>query len=951
LLVLMAWHRTPVPTKMWMLGIGLLFSDLLVLLLPLAWLEDPKLPYAVFIIDSGILTIVLYGISGYESETLLLYYLTMFMATLGRDLGMSVGIAVVASVLEVGLQLGRGRSVLHDPETLTHIPLFFVTAVLCSYLAENARTHEQRARELKEAQAGLVRDIARYAGDLTTSEQLRAEAQLLAQHLRENEERLRLFVEHAPAPIAMLDRNMKYLAASRRWLADCRLGDKDIVGRSYYDLFPNLPDRWKEVHKRCLAGGVEKSEEDSIIHPDGTTDWVRWEIRPWHEPNGQVGGLLLFSEIITERKRAEQALRDSEERYRRFLELNAAGVLRSTLDGKILDCNRSLVRMLGYDSIEGLKSHNTDDLYFFPGFRDLILKRAKTESVLVGNEMCLKRMDGSPVWVLFNVSLIDGDGETGGVLEGTLIDITVRKRAEEALKNNEATLARAQRIAHLGNWVQDLIKDELHWSDECYRIFGVTAEAFRPSFEEFLRRVHPEDRGMVKKAYTDALYQDKPYSLDHRIVLPDGSSRYVHEEAEITRDEAGKAISMLGTVHDVTEQKQLEQQFRQAQKMEAVGRLAGGVAHDFNNLLTIINGYSEFTLDGLKLDDPNRKHVEEVRKAGERAASLTRQLLAFSRQQVMDLQVLDLNSVITSMNMMLGRLIGEDINLVTVTGKDLGRVKADPGQIEQIIVNLAVNARDAMPQGGKIIMETRNVDLDAPYAQTHGVVKAGPYVMLAMSDTGIGMDAETQKRIFEPFFTTKEIGKGTGLGLSTVYGIVKQSDGYTWVYSEPGKGTTFKIYLPRIDEPLEVHGLENADAEAARGTETLLVVEDEPAVRMLVLESLRMKGYRVLEASNGAEAISIAAQNPRSIHLLIADVVMPEIGGRVLAEGLMSTHPEMKVLYMSGYTDNAIVHHGVLETGTAFLQKPFTPKALAQKVREVLNCRKHIFSGVGEDEK
>jgi len=381
-----------------------------------------------------------------------------------------------------------------------------------------------------------------------------------------------------------------------------------------------------------------------------------------------------------------------------------------------------------------------------------------------------------------------------------------------------------------------------------------------------------------------------------------------------------------------------------------VGRLAGGVAHDFNNLLTIINGYTEFTLDSLKHDDPNRKNVEEVGKAGERAAALTRQLLAFSRQQVMDLQVLDLNSVITSMDMMMGRLIGDDVHLVTVTGKDLGRVKADPGQIEQIIVNLAVNARDAMPRGGKIIMETRNVELDDSYAHIHAAVQPGPYVMLAISDTGVGMDAETQKRIFEPFFTTKEIGKGTGLGLSTVYGIVKQSNGHIWVYSELGKGTTFKIYLPRIDEPVEVHGRGKGGAEAAGGTETLLVVEDEPAVRMLVLESLRAKGYRVLEASNGAEAISIAAQNQQSIHLLITDLAMPEIGGRALARGLAASYPEMKVLYMSGYTDNAIVHHGVLEPGTAFLQKPFTPKVLAQRVREVLNSGKHNLLGVQEGE-
>lgn len=405
----------------------------------------------------------------------------------------------------------------------------------------------------------------------------------------------------------------------------------------------------------------------------------------------------------------------------------------------------------------------------------------------------------------------------------------------------------------------------------------------------------------------------------------------------LVRDKRRRVLFSEGTVEDISERKHLEEQLRQSQKMEAIGQLAGGVAHDFNNLLTAINGYSSLALQRTNQDERIRSYLEEIRKAGDRAANLTRQLLAFGRKQMLKPLPLNLNDVVSDMNKMLRRLIGEDIRFEAKLDPALKKIKADPGQIEQVLVNLVINSRDAMPQGGSLMLETRNFEVDHEYVRKHLGVPAGSYVMLAVSDTGCGMNSETKARIFEPFFTTKDKGKGTGLGLSTVYGVVKQSGGNIWVYSEPGKGTTIKVYLPQLNTPEETPEIRPVETSAPAGSETILLVEDEDVVRGLARQILEQAGYKVLDASGGEEAIRLCRERSEPIHLLLTDVVMPETSGREIAQRLTSLRPATRVLFMSGYTDDAIVHHGVLDSGVEFIQKPFTPMALAKKVREVLD--------------
>ena len=681
ILALLVFHHQQVSPLLWLLSTAYLVSNLIIIVLPAVCFEDPRIIYTVFFLDVGGLSIVLYSVSGIGSETLLLFYLTILMATSGETVPKSIGIAIAASALYFWLRLSRGEDLLGGTEALMRIPLFLLTAVLCGYLAQEVHRHKRQINQLREIQGGLEAKIETTFKDLSRSDDLRVAAQELAMRFR--------------------------------------------------DLVQDLK---------------------AIV----------WEMD-------------------------------------------------------------------------------------VPSFRITFV------------------------------------------------------------------------------------------SQQAARILGYPVENWLSSADFWKNHIYPDDRERVIGQWQKAITKSEDYDIEYRALAAENRIIWLRDIIRVVRDPTGKVHQLRGVIVDITEKKQLEEEFRQAQKMEAIGRLAGGVAHDFNNLLTIITGYAQLLLESLTPADPHRDYVEQIQNAGERAAALTRRLLAFSRRQALVLEVLDLNSVVANTEKMLRRLIGEDIELFTIRPAGVNAVKGDASQIEQVIINLAVNARDAMPHGGKLIIETANVELDQAYAQNHAVVNPGPYVLLAVSDTGTGMDAVTMGHIFEPFFTTKEKGKGTGLGLATVYGIVKQSEGYIWVYSERGQGTSFKVYLPRAEEikgKMEVVEVQSAPPQ---GSETVLLVEDEDGVRSLVRGILEAGGYKVLEANRPLKAWATCQQFEGPIHLLLTDVVMPQMNGPDLAEKLKSLRPDTKVLYMSGYTDGAILYHGVLEPGTPFLQKPFTPDVLARKVREVLD--------------
>jgi PAS domain S-box-containing protein len=481
----------------------------------------------------------------------------------------------------------------------------------------------------------------------------------------------------------------------------------------------------------------------------------------------------------------------------------------------------------------------------------------------------------------------------------------------------------------------DYVTGVLRWSETMEAHYGLQPGTFAGTFDAFVERIHPDDRPSVLEIVGRAMKSGMDFSVQNRAIWPDGTVRWLSGAGRVLLGDQGEPLRGVGISLDITERRTLEEQYQQAQKMEAVGRLAGGVAHDFNNLLTAILGYCELLLADAEPDDPRRADIAEIQKAGTRAAGLTRQLLAFSRKQIIEPTMLDLNAIVADMRAMLGRLIGEDVNIVLGLGPELAPVKADRGQVEQIVLNLAVNARDAMPKGGRLTIETGNVDLDEHYATAHFSVKPGRYVMLIVTDTGTGMTPQVKARLFEPFFTTKEVGKGTGLGLATVHGIVARSGGTVGVYSEVGRGTSFKVYFPRADAAEMVVEARPPVARPVAGTQTVLVVEDEDGLRELAKRLLERQGYTVLTAANADEALQLFQANA-SIGVLLTDVVMPGTSGPELTQALVDQRPDLKVIYMSGYTEDAIAHHGVLAPGIAFVHKPFTSETLGRKIHEVL---------------
>jgi len=607
-------------------------------------------------------------------------------------------------------------------------------------------------------------------------------------------------------------------------------------------------------------------------------------------------------------------------------------------DGKHIYVNAAFARMMGHASPESMLGVNWRQIYDAQDV-DLLQKQVRKALESEGKwsgQINLRRRDGTAIPVEMAIASL-----ANGVTACIGHDISARKAAEKAradAENKYRTLV--EQVAAISYIAELGLRGEWHYvSPQIESITGYTQDEWLADSRDWLRHVPLEDHPIIESAEAVSDRGER-FQAEYRIVRKDGAVIWVSDTAVVVSGSNSHPV-MEGIIVDITERKLLENQLQQSRRMEAVGRLAGGIAHDFNNLLTIIKGYAELALQRPGIQAEQRADVMQIENAAERAALLIRQLLAFSRRQVLQPRIIDLNAIVLGLDKLLGRLMGEDIEMVTRCGANVGNVKADPAQVEQVIMNLVVNARDAMPKGGRLTVETVSVELDSTYARDHVSVKPGPYVMLAVSDTGMGIGRETMAHIFEPFFTTKESGKGTGLGLSTVYGIVKQSGGYIWVYSEPDRGTTFKVYLPRVAAEVESNPSVVEVPGAGRGSETILLVEDEEAVRDLASRILSAKGYSVVAAKSTKEAEQFSEKHTGDIHLVLTDIIMPGTSGRELARRIAARRPRTRILFMSGYTDNVLAEGGVLEAGLSFLQKPFTPGALVRKVREVLDNPVH----------
>jgi PAS domain S-box-containing protein len=635
-----------------------------------------------------------------------------------------------------------------------------------------------------------------------------------------------------------------------------------------------------------------------------------------------------------EKQRLAEALRRSEERYRFVSENISDAVFLVDLDGRPVFSNAQVSAITGYRP-EELRTMNLLALLAPGGDK---MDRGRTgggpEHPATFFEAAVVRKDGRQAWVEASVTDVVQDGRVVGHL-GVARDITERRHGEAALRETNQMLQALIEASPLAIFAMDTAGAITMWNPAAERMFGWRAD-------EVLGGPLPFglEGGDIPSVAPGASPPVRSDGAEMRCQRKDGS--FVDGSLSFASlcDAAGAVIGVVTIAADITQRKHLQEQLRQAQKLEAIGRLAGGIAHDFNNLLTVIGGRSHIMGWRVAEDDPMRRDLEIIEQAADRAAGLTRQLLAFSRKQVQELRVVELKEVVGGLERMLQRLIGEDVELVTRADDEPGRVRVDPTQIEQVILNLVVNARDAMPNGGQLIIETASVDVDEEAARAHVGLEPGPYVRLQVTDTGHGMDQATRDQMFVPFFTTKAPGKGTGLGLATVYGIVKQTGGHIWVESEVGRGATFRIYLPRVEAAVDVVVGGAAATAPARGSETVLLAEDDADVRALARETLEASGYTVLEAPRPEEALRIAREGRRRIDVLVADVVMPEMSGRALADELRARQPDLKVLFMSGYASDAIVHHGVLDTGTALLSKPFTPGALVRRIREVLDERR-----------
>ena len=658
---------------------------------------------------------------------------------------------------------------------------------------------------------------------------------------------------------------------------------------------------------------------------------------------GYANALLAIEQSEARHRATETALRESDERYRFALRGANDGIWDWNLITNDVVFSSRWKSMLGYLDDELADNVGTWMALLHPD--DAARAQERVRQYLAGEidkyeiEFRMAHKGGGYRNILARGHLVVDDAQRPARLVGTHVDITERIQAEIALRKSEEMLRRTQAIAHVIGWSFDIAQGKFTMSGDAVRMMRWQTQT--GDLLDFASSIHKDDLPRVRTAW-EAACAGAPYEMEYRLVI-EGEVTWVYSRATTDLDSDGKPVTIVGATQDVTARRKLEEQFQQAQKMDAIGQLAGGVAHDFNNLLTVINSTAELLLE----ETPNgsmREAVTDIRAAGERAAALTRQLLAFSRKQILQTCSLDLNATITQLERMLARLIGEDLVIYTILDPDLSAINADPAQIEQVLLNLVVNARDAMPTGGRLIIETKNVAVaKGTYLGAEGV-SPGHYVELSVADNGIGIPDDLKEKIFEPFFTTKGVGKGTGLGLATVYGIVKQSGGHISVASRAGGGTKFTLLLPASAATIAMERPSFGAARSSGGTETILLVEDEDAVRQIARRTLERNGYRVLEASDGSLAVELARRHAGEIHMLVTDVVMPGMSGRQVADAIAAETPGVRVLFMSGYTDDAIGRNGVLEAKDHFLAKPFTPTSLIKKVRRVLDEPVRIFA-------
>ena len=753
------------------------------------------------------------------------------------------------------------------------------------------------------------------------------------EQLQEREHYYRVLIERASDIITLLDAGGTILYESPSVERVLGYQPADLIGRN---VFRGMHQDDVAKARAAFRGVVEKPGSDVVISlcrfKHKGAGWRTLEVTAANLLDDPlVRGIVVNARDVTERQHAQQALVESEAKFRAVAETATCGIY--IHDGKrLLYVNKALSEITGYSRAELLTGNPWDIVD--PQYRESMLenyaRRMRGEPIPHRYEFKIVKKGGGEGWLDFSTNPIQFEGES--CLLATVFDVTERMRAEQALRKSEERFRELYENANDLIFTTDLEGNITSVNQMTLKVTGFTRE--EALTKNVFKIVVPEHQARALESMQKKLMGEGEtrYEID---ILAKHDRRITLELATRLIFKDGKPIGAQAIARDVSERRHLEQQLRQAQKMEAIGRLAGGVAHDFNNLLMVIRGYTELMLDGIGKDDPRHSHAEKVLRASDRAHALTQQLLAFGRKQVSAPKIMSLTTVLNDMAKMLPPLIGEDVELTIINDLGLGNVNADPGQVEQVIMNLATNARDTMPGGGRLRIETTNVHI-GEIEPLHGGVAPGKYVLLSVSDSGHGMDEETQARLFEPFFTTKERGKGTGLGLSTVYGIVKQAGGYINFITKKDQGTTFRVYLPRVEKEREESGKVPASKLAYKGTETILLVEDEEEVRKVTRQFLQRNGYKVLEAANGMDALQVAQRYIGAIHMLLTDVVMPAMNGAELRTRLLPLRPNIKVLFMSGYTGDSLPGGAAAIGADELLQKPFTFDALSRKVRETL---------------